>query len=174
MTIARARLVDLSVTRWYHCLTRCVRKAFLLGDGPDNRKAWIENRLEELAQIFSVTVGGFSAMDNHLHVLVRLDPEVATDWTDEEVVRRWGRLHPPRGKNRQVLPVSDEWVEDRLGHTKWVATARQRLSSMSWFMKSLKEPLARLANRQEKSAGRLRGIALALPDRGSTRSGLDA
>jgi hypothetical protein len=31
-------------------------------------------------------------MDNHLHVLVRLDPDVATAWSDEEVVRRWGKL----------------------------------------------------------------------------------
>jgi hypothetical protein len=25
--------VDVSVTRWYHCMTRCVRRAFLLGEG---------------------------------------------------------------------------------------------------------------------------------------------
>ena len=31
MAIARAQLVDTSLTRWYHCVTRCVRKAFLLG-----------------------------------------------------------------------------------------------------------------------------------------------
>ena len=35
MTMARAHLVDVSVTRWYHCITRCVRRAFLLGEGPE-------------------------------------------------------------------------------------------------------------------------------------------
>ena len=37
MTMARDHLVDVSVTRSYHCVTRCVRRAFLLGEGPCNR-----------------------------------------------------------------------------------------------------------------------------------------
>ena len=85
MAIARAKLVDLTVTRWYHCVSRCARKAFLLGEGDHNRKEWLENRLEELADIFAVAVGGFSVLDNHLHVLLRLDPDVAEAWSDEEV-----------------------------------------------------------------------------------------
>ena len=95
MTMARSRLVDPSVTRWYHCMTRCVRGADLLAKAPEDRKAWIEQRLQELAQIFAVGVGGFSVMDNHLQVVLRLDPDVASGWSDEEVVRRWGRLVPP-------------------------------------------------------------------------------
>jgi putative transposase len=153
MTMARSQLVDVSVTRWYHCITRCVRRAFLLADGPLDRKEWIELRLQELASIFSVAVGGFSVMDNHLHVLVRLDPDLATGWSDEEVVRRWGRLFPPRDKSRKPLPVSKTWVEWCLKDVQWVATARARLQSLSWFMKCLKEPLSRLANRQDNARG---------------------
>ena len=153
MTMARAHLVDPTVTRWYHCVTRCVRRAFLLSEGPINRREWIERRLEELAEIFAVAVGGFSVMDNHLHVLVRLDPDVADGWSDEEVVRRWGRLFPPRDRSRQPLPVSKAWVEWRLKDLAWVAMARSRLQSLSWFMKCLKEPLARLANRQDETRG---------------------
>ncbi len=153
MTMARAHLVDPSVTRWYHCITRCVRRAFLLGEGASDRKLWIDNRLQELAGIFSIAVGGFSVMDNHLHVLVRLDLEVAAGWSDEEVVRRWGRLFPPRNKSRQPIPVSIAWVEWRLKDAAWVAKARERLQSLSWFMKCLKEPLARLANHEEKTRG---------------------
>ena len=108
MAIARAKLVDLTVTRWYHCVSRCVRKAFLLGEGDHNRREWLENRLEELAEIFAVAVGGFAVMHNHLHVLPRLDPEVAQGWSDLEVVQRWGRLFPPRDKFRQPIPVTDQ------------------------------------------------------------------
>ena len=38
MTIARAQLVETSLARLYHCVTRCVRKALPLGEGDHNRK----------------------------------------------------------------------------------------------------------------------------------------
>jgi len=153
MTVARSRLVDVGVTRWYHCVSRCVRRAFLLAEGELDRKQWIEDRLKELADIFSVSVGGFAVLDNHLHVLVRLDVEPAQVWSNEEVVRRWGRLFPPRDKSREPLPVSEDWVRWRLADEKWVATARERLQSLGWFMKCLKEPLSRLVNREEGTRG---------------------
>jgi hypothetical protein len=112
----------------------------LLGEGEGDRKQWFNDRIEELAQIFSIAVGGFSVTDNHLHVLVRLDAEVAAAWSDEEVVRRWGRLFPPRDKKRQPLPVTNDWVQWRLKDAEWVSTTRQRLQSLSWFMKCLKTP----------------------------------
>ncbi len=70
MTIARAQLVGVSVARWCHCIARCVRRAFLLGNavGDSSRKDRIEQRLAHLADIFAVAVGGFSLMDNHYHI----------------------------------------------------------------------------------------------------------
>src|ERR1017187_5497919 len=79
------------------------------------------------------------------------NPDVAKGWSDEQVVRRWGSLFPPRDKSRQPLPVSESWVQWRLKDEPWVAMARTRLQSLSWFMKCLKEPLSRLANRQDKA-----------------------
>ncbi|MDX2036991.1 MAG: hypothetical protein SFX72_10090, partial [Isosphaeraceae bacterium] len=165
MTLARSRLVDTSVTRWYHCITRCVRHALLLGEGASSRKDWIERRLRELADIFAIGVGGFAIMDNHLHLLVRLDPKVAEGWTDEEVVRRWGRHFPPRGAGRMALPVTNEWVQTKLADPGWVARTRDRLCNLGWFMKCLKEPLSRMANREDgvKGAffeGRFKSIAV--------------
>jgi hypothetical protein len=83
MTIARHEQIDTSVARWYRCITRCVRQAFLLAEGTFDRKEWIDDRLEEPAQVFAVGVGGFSVMGNHPHVLPRLDPDVAEGWSDE-------------------------------------------------------------------------------------------
>ncbi len=42
-------------------------------------------------------------LDNHLHVLVRLDQAAAGGWSDEEVVRRWGRPFPPRDKVQEGM-----------------------------------------------------------------------
>ena len=92
-------------------------------------------------------------MDNHLHVLVRLDPATAELWTDEDVVRRWGRLFPPRGAGRKALPVTEDWVKQQLQKPEWVTQTRERLQSLSWLMKCLKEPLSRLANREEQARG---------------------
>ena len=159
MTIARSKLVDVSVSRWYHCISRCVRRAFLFSEGADSatgdRKVWIELRLKELDAIFSVSVGGFSVMDNHLHLLLRLDPAAAKAWSDIEVIERWFKLYPPRGTDRKPLPGEKlrELVAKRLGDAKWVAETRERLSSLSWFMKCLKEPLSRLVNKAEKCSG---------------------
>jgi hypothetical protein len=41
MTIARRHLIDVSVTRWYHCMSRCVRGALLLGGESSDRKTWL-------------------------------------------------------------------------------------------------------------------------------------
>ena len=73
-------------------------------------------------------------MDNQLHLLLRIDPDAAKDWSDQEVVRRWGRLFPPRDQSRRPLPVSDGWIQWRLKDALWVAKTRERLQSLSWFM----------------------------------------
>jgi len=157
LTIARSKLVDLSVSRWYHTISRCVRRAHLLGEGAvaGDRKLWIERRLKELDAIFAVSVGGFAVLDNHLHLLLRLDPGVVQAWSDEDVVRRWFKLFPPRGSDRRPLTVAKvkELVAKRLEDAKWLVQTRQRLGSMSWFMKCLKEPLSRLVNKEEKCTG---------------------
>jgi hypothetical protein len=60
-------------------ITRCVRPAFLLSDGEGelHRKQWVVRRLEELADILAAAAVGFSVMDNHLHLLVRIDRAAA-------------------------------------------------------------------------------------------------
>jgi Transposase IS200 like len=135
MTMARAHLVDPAVTRWYHCVSRCVRRAFLLGEGEHDRKAWIENRIRELAEIFAVSVAGFAILDNHLHLLIRLDPHVADAWSDEEVVQRCRKVESRSGAvvgGPVSTPRSSNWT----GGFPASSFRTRRFSSVSSHLRS--------------------------------------
>ena len=153
MTTARCEIVDVNVTRWYHCISRCVRSALLLGNGQNSRKLWIERRLETLANNFAISVGGFAVMDSHLHVLCRLDPEEALQWSAEDVTRRWLAVYPPRKKILQDAKAFDKLVNKQANDFKLTQKRRERLANLGWFMKSLKEPLSRLANKEDGCKG---------------------
>jgi hypothetical protein len=166
MPTPRSRLVDVSVTPWYHCISRCVRRAFLCGENHSDRKQWIEDRLRELVGIFAIECAGFSVMDNHLHLLLRIDLRKAEGWSGEEVARRWFALFPLRDIDGNAKPITDAKLARFAGNADWIAEMRSRLANLGWFMKSLKEPLARIANRQEGVSGafwegRYKSIAVA-------------
>ena len=88
-----------------------------------------------------------------MHVVLKLNDDVAAGWSDEDVVRRWGKLFPPRGNDREPLEVSEAWIQVQLKNVKWIAETRSRLNSLGWFMKCLKEPLARMANKEDDCKG---------------------
>jgi REP element-mobilizing transposase RayT len=153
MAIPRKLLVDPLLTPLYHCISRCVRYAFLCGPGQEHRKLWIESRLEELVSIFAIDVCGYSVLDNHLHVVVRLDADRVKAWSNREVSERWAKLYPPRDAEGNALPASEDWLAAKAADAQWIDKIRPRLASLSWFMKCLKEPLSRRANREDKVTG---------------------
>jgi len=153
MTMARSKIVDPNITLWYHCISRCVRGAFLLQSSLDRGKQWIEDRLRLLVRIFCIDVGGYGILDSHLHLLLRLNVKLAKAWSKEEVLTRWAQLYPPRGPDRQPVKSLKQWIEEKMSDHKFVNNARRRLADLGWFMKSLKEPLARLANAEDGCKG---------------------
>ena len=108
--IPRKFVFDPTEVGVYHCINRCVRRAFLCGTDDltgkcfDHRKVWIQERLALLAGNFAVDVLGFSILSNHIHVVVRNRPEIVAGWSDEEVARRWWNLFPKR-KDRDGKPA---------------------------------------------------------------------
>lgn len=153
MTTARKHLVDPAVTSYYHCISRCVRRALLCGESHSHRKQWIKERLQELSGIFAIDVCGFAIMDNHLHVLLHLDLPRAQTWSAEDVARRWLRLCPPRGIDGKPLALTRQWIADSVQDAKWIEESRRRLCELGWFMKFLKEPIARRANKEDDCTG---------------------
>ena len=145
MTIARHQQICLEQTAYYHCTSRCVRRAYLCGRDSasgrsyEHRRQWIEERLAFLASVFAIDLIAYAIMDNHYHAVIRVDEKCAQDWSDEEVCRRWRSLfRVPSGLDRRpFIPV-------------W----RERLSSISWFMRCVNEPVARRANAEDGCTGR--------------------
>ena len=93
-------------------------------------------------------------MSNHVHVVLRIDPETAATWTFEEVATRWVQLFPAT-INGEVDALACRTKEKHLlGNAERLETCRQRLGSLAWFMRSLNEPIARRANREDACTGR--------------------
>lgn len=158
---ARAEIVEEGEVGIYHCLVGCVRGALLFGDDPstgrkyNHRKEWIIDRLRVLAGLFAVDVTAFAVMSDRLHVMARIRPDLAESWTDEEVARRWWPVFPGRHLvDGQLPPPEPAQLKALMADAKSHATRRERLASLSWFMRSLTEPIARRANREDGCRGR--------------------
>ncbi|MEM9070819.1 MAG: transposase [Myxococcota bacterium] len=148
----RSERLDVDSTPYYHLMARCVRRAFLCGKDPETgkdfeyRRGWVEERLFELAGIFAVDLHAYAVMSNHLHIVVRVDRERAEEWSDQEVIRRYGKLF--RFRARELTSLSKREQEAR------IALWRERLWSLSWLMRCLNEFIARRANADEDCKGR--------------------
>jgi REP element-mobilizing transposase RayT len=155
VTYPRRQLVPAGLAGTYHGVSRCVRRAFLCGFDQysrrsfEHRREWVERRLLELGEIFAVGVYGYAVMSNHVHVVVRVLPDVARPWSDAEVAARWVRLFPSRDD-----AANQARREAIVGDAERLAVLRARLADLSWFMRCLVEPIARRANAEDQCKGR--------------------
>lgn len=156
----RSLQINLSDTPYYHCISKCVRGAYLCGfdttTGRDfqHRRGWIEQRLLKLAAIFAIDVCAYAVMSNHLHVVLHINAAKAKTWTAQEVLHRWHQLHQGSFLTKQyeqgTKAISFEQPQMQLA----IETFRDRLCSVSWFMRELNEPIARWANAEDGCSGR--------------------
>ena len=161
MTIARKEIIIPGKESFYHCVSRCVRRAFLCGydrytgNNYDHRKGWIKNRLKQLSRVFIMDVCAYSVMSNHLHVILRTRPDLERDMEPEEVAERWLKLFPNRRKeNGQPEKPTSLEISAIVNNEDKLQLYRERLSNVSWFMKCLNENVARRSNKEDKCKGR--------------------
>jgi hypothetical protein len=93
-------------------------------------------------------------MSNHYHIVVRIDSKAVMQWSDEEVARRWLKIFSGPLLIHQYLNHSD-LTRGELKHVAKLLTRwRERLCSLSWFMRCINEPIARMANAEDHCTGR--------------------
>ena len=155
----RSTLVSLDATPYYHCVSRCVRRAFLCGtdhytgQSYEHRREWIQSRLFQIAEVFAIEVCAYAVMSNHVHTVLYIDAESAAQWTDSEVVTRWHQLFSGSALSHRYLsgdcePSLMAFLQPQIDEY------RRRLQDISWFNRCLNEQIARKANAEDECTGR--------------------
>ncbi len=94
----RPQSVSLDATSYYHCMSRCVRRAFLCGfdllsgQSYEHRRKWVEDRILLLGRMFAIDVCAYAVMSNHHHVVLHINKPEALALSDEAVCDRWHQL----------------------------------------------------------------------------------
>ncbi|WP_299589031.1 transposase [uncultured Microbulbifer sp.] len=79
----RSTQISLDATPYYHCVARCVRRAFLRGRDTESgrnyehRRDWIESRMHKLTEVFALDIAAYAVMSNHYHVVLHIDKKSA-------------------------------------------------------------------------------------------------
>jgi len=155
----RSQQISLSDTPYYHICSRTVRKAFLCGVDTEtgvsfeHRRHWIEKRIFQLSQVFSIDICAHAVMHNHLHLVLHVDSEQVKKWSTLDVLTRWHKLFKGTHLTKKYQHNSplDKYELEMVEET--AMAYKQRLIDISWFMRSLNEPIARQANKEDKCTG---------------------
>jgi hypothetical protein len=156
----RSAIVTEGEVQVFHCHARCVRRAFLTGfdrltqTDYSYRREWIVGIEQEMATLFGLDIGFHTEMSNHYHLVLRSRPDVVEQWSDERVVRNALRINLiKRHGSLDHADVSEKRVRAMLRAHQKVGEMRTKLASVSWFMASLNETIARRANREDGVSG---------------------
>ena len=160
MAARRSDVVRKGEAGVYHCYSRCVRRAFLMGGDQgsgrnyDHRRQWFVRRLEALADVFAIDINFFSVLSNHFHLVLRTCPRRVKMMGNSEVARRWLMVFSGKRNLTDEIPEpSQEQIDELVKDKKKMRRIRKRLSNVSWFMGALKEYIARRANREDECKG---------------------
>jgi len=160
MTAPRKTQIHIDTTPYYHCISRCVRRAFLCGKDQfsgqsyEHRKQWIVDRVKQLSGVFAIDICAYAIMSNHYHLVLRVNHDDVARWSADEVMDRWcGLFKGPLLVNRYRSGESLSQAE-RDAVSDIVNEWRERLMDISWFMRCLNESVARAANIEDGCKGR--------------------
>lgn len=160
MPQARNTIISLDDTPYYHCVARCVRRAFLCGvdhysgSNYEHRRQWLEDKLHATASAFAIKLCAYAVMSNHYHVVLHVRADLAAHWSDREVLQRWHSLFSGNLISQRFLanePLNN--IQTKL-LSKDIKLWRTRLCDISWYMRIVNEAVARKANKEDNCTGR--------------------
>jgi REP element-mobilizing transposase RayT len=160
VTRARYQQVSIQDTPYYHCISRCVRRAYLCRDDAvsgknfDHRKQWLVTRIKQLSAQFSIDICAYAIMSNHYHLVLYVNQQQADSWDDAEVIKRWTDLFPRNAALVETLQRNKSTTAAQKLLRQNVELWRERLADISWFMRCINESIARQANREDECSGR--------------------
>jgi len=124
------------------------------GQSFEHRRQWIVERIRFLTDIFPIEVCAYSIMSNHYHLVLYVNEEELAQCSDDDICTRWGKIY-------SLSPIVQRWQKGELSSDIQIEAAlsvvgewRERLSSISWFMRCLNEFIARKANKEDNCKGR--------------------
>ncbi|MGB5290534.1 MAG: hypothetical protein WBN41_03695 [Lysobacterales bacterium] len=119
----------------------------------EHRRQWIVDRIRLMCSVFAVDLCAYAIMSNHYHIVVRINPELVDEWTDEEIAHRWMQIFSGPLLMHQYLANADLSRAELKYVADLFATWRERLADLSWFMRCINEPIARMANSEDHCTG---------------------
>ena len=127
-----ARMVVRGEPAVYHVMSRTVLDGFVIGD---IEKEYLLKLIKHLSSVYFTEVLGFCLMGNHFHILVEMIP--GKEYSDKDVKARYKRFY---GKDK--VPGDGQ-----------IPLLRQKWSSLSEYVKEIKQTFSRYYNKTHGRRG---------------------
>ena len=126
------RLIINDETAVYHVMSRTALDGFPL---KDIEKDFMLDLIRRYSSLYLVEILGFCLMDNHFHILVRMFPEYK--FSDEEIKKRYENFYG----------------DERAFAAGQIPSLREKLSSLSEFVREIKVGFTRYYNKRHNRRG---------------------
>ncbi|MFW5830300.1 MAG: transposase, partial [Planctomycetota bacterium] len=105
------------------------------------------------ASVCAVDLAAYAIMTNHMHIVIRPRPDRAQQWSARQVAENWAEIKYAYATDNEDPSQRQIMIDTLAADADFVDTWRERLASASYFMKALKEPIARAANKEDECTG---------------------